>query len=214
MARVLKVAPVFAALIAIAAPSVAQLTTQHVSSDDALSSALSNQRFLGEGCMVDSRSFGVELGGDPGNPAATAQYQWPNGKAVGWTLTYDSSTDVVTLSVDGTTLSSVASLVGFTEIFVKARAQDAGAEVRVDNLVLDGQAIDDQSRASGDDLDILWISGGTLFDGFTLTGRATMTWSESTPSPPRLVFQLNVGSLGPVTVYAATWGTLKNYFYR
>ena len=216
MARVLKVAPVFAALIAIAIPAGAQLITQHLASDADMLAALSDTLFVGEGRIGDGLSaatFEIDLGGDSGSPAATAQYGWPNGTAVSWTLTYDNVTDLVTFTVDGITLNYVTPLSGFSSVFVRARAVDAGTGIVVDDLVLDGVAVTDQSQATGDGLDILWISGGTLFDGFTMTGRATMTWSGAVPSQSRLAFQLKVGSLNPVKIYNDTsWGQLKALF--
>jgi hypothetical protein len=214
MARVLKVAPVFAALIAIAIPAGAQLMTQHLTSDAEMLSALSDTLFVGEGRIGDGLSaatFEIDLGGDTGSPATTAQYGWPNGTAVSWTLTYDNVTDLVTFTVDGISLSYVTPLDGFTDVFVRTRAVDAGTDILVDDLVLDGEVVTDQSQATGDGLDILWISGGTLFNGFTMTGRATMTWTGAMPTQSRLAFQLKVGSLKPVRI-DGSWGRMKNYF--
>ncbi|MGD8413016.1 MAG: hypothetical protein PVF33_02220 [Candidatus Latescibacterota bacterium] len=216
MARVLKVFTVFAALVVVAIPAAAQLTTHHLTSDAEMLSALSDTLFVGEGRIGDGWSaatFEIDLGGDTGNPATTAQYGWPNGTAVTWTLTYDSSTDLVTFTVDGIPLSYVTPLDGFTDIFVRARAVNAGSDIVVDDLVLDGAVVGDQSHAAGDGLDILWISGGTLFDGFTMTGRATMSWTGTMPSQSRLAFQLKVGRLKPVKVYnKVSWGKLKAYY--
>jgi len=178
---------------------------------------LSNTLFVGEGRIgdgVSAATFELDLGGDTGSPATTAQYGWPNGTAVSWTLTYDHVTDLVTFTVDGITLSYATPLDGFTDVFVRTRAVDSGTEILVDDLVLDGEVVADQSQATGNGLDILWISGGTIFNGFTMTGRATMTWTGAMPSQSRLAFQLKVGTLQPVYVYRASWGRMKNYFNK
>jgi hypothetical protein len=216
MARALKVAPVIAALIAIAVPAGAQLMTQHLTSDTEMLSALSGKQFVGEGRIGDGWSaatFEIDVGGDAGNPASTAHYNWPNGKAVSWTLTYNNTTDLVTFTVDGVSLSYIAPLDDFTDLFIRAQAVDVDADILVDELVLDGAVVGDYSRAVGNGLDILWISGGTLFDGFTMTGRVTMTWTDSTPDQSLLAFQFEVGRLNPVKIYNdGSWGKLKAYF--
>ena len=48
MARVLKVAPVIAALLAVAVPAGAQLITQHLNTDADMLSVLSDTLFVGE----------------------------------------------------------------------------------------------------------------------------------------------------------------------
>jgi hypothetical protein len=216
MARVLTVAPVFAVLLAVAAPASAQLTTQHLGSDADMLSVLSDTLFVGEGRIGDGWSaatFEIDLGGDTGKPATTAQYGWPNGTAVSWTLSYDQTTNVVTFTVDGITLSYVTPLDGFTDVFVRTRAVNAGSDILVDDLVLDGAAVSDQSQAVADGLDILWISGAQLFDGFSLTGQTTMSWTGAMPTQSRLAFQLKVGKLKPVKVYGdVTWGRLKKLY--
>jgi len=218
MARVLKVAPIFAALLAVAVPAGAELMTQHLAFDADMLSVLSDTLFVGEGRIGDGWSaatFEIDLGGDTGSPASTAQYGWPNGSAVSWTLTYDHTTDLVTFTVDGITLNYTTPLDGFSDIFVRTRAVNLESEILVDDMVLDGEAVGDQSNAVGDGLDILWISGGTLFDGFTMTGRTTMSWTGDIPTQSRLAFQLKVGKLLPVRVYdQKTWGKLKSMFNK
>ena len=216
MARVLKVAPVIAALLAVAVPAGAQLITQHLTSDADMLSVLSDTLFVGEGRIGDGWSaatFEIDLGGDTGNPATTAQYGWPNGTAVPWTLTYDHTTDLVTFTVDGIALSYTTPLGGFTDIFVRARAVNVDSEILVDDMVLDGEAVGDQSHAVGNGLDILWINGGTVFNGFTMTGQTTMSWTGAMPSQSRLAFQLKIGKLEPVRIISdKTWGNYKSMY--
>jgi len=151
---------------------------------------------------------------DAGNPAITAQYDWPNGTAVPWTLSFDAMTQLVTLTVDNVTLQYTTPLGGFTDVFVRSRAVNAGSAMLVDNLVLDGEAVAGSSNAVGGGLDILRISGGVLADGFVLSGRATMSWTGDRPTQARLAFQMKVGTLEAVYVEKATWGQLKNMYNR
>jgi hypothetical protein len=200
-----------------AGPVTASLTVSHVATDAEMLGLLSDTLFVGEGRIGDgagAATFEVDLGGDTGNPAMTAQYDWPNGTAVPWTLSYDGMTHMVTFTVDNITLQYVSPLNGFTDVFVRSRAVNTGSEMRVNNLVLDGNAAGDASDAIGDGLDILWISGGVLADGFVLTGQATMSWTGDRPTQSRLAFQIKIGTLATVYVERATWGQLKSRFSR
>lgn len=116
--------------------------------------------------------------------------------------------------MDDVVLSYVSPLSGFTEIFVRTRAVNADSEILVDNLVLDGENVNDNSEAIANSggLDILWISGGTLLDGFTLSGQTTMSWIGTPPTQSRLAFQLKVGTIQTVPVKGSTWGEVKNLF--
>jgi len=218
MARALKLAPVLAALIAIStSPAVAGLTTTHLATDAEMLALLTDTLFVGEGRIGDgagAATFEIDLGGDTGNPATTAQYDWPNGTAVPWTLTYDYLSDLITFTVDGITLSYTTPLGAFTDIFVRARAVNVGSSINVDNMVLDGETVGDFSQATGDGLDILWITGGTLSNGFTISGHTTMEWTGDRPTQSRLAFQIKVGKLSPVDDEQASWGQVKNLFNR
>jgi hypothetical protein len=213
MARGIKIFIALAALVAtVAGSSAAGLTTSHIGSDAEMLLLLSDERFVGEGRIGDGWSaatFEIDLGGDSGSPATTAQYGWPNGTAVAWSLTYDHTTDLISFTVDGITLNYTTPLSGFTDIFVRARAINAGSGIVVDNLVLDGKNVGDNSSATGDGLDILWVSGGELSDGFTVSGHATMSWTGDPPTQSRLAFQIKVGTLNTVDIRQTTWGALK-----
>jgi hypothetical protein len=218
MTRWIKVALWLAALtIATAGPAWAVLTTAHLATDAQMLAMLSDKLFVGEGRIGDgwgAATFEIDLGGDTGNPNTTDQYSWPNGTSVPWTLTYDHITDDVTFTVDGITLYYKAPLSGFTDIFVRTRAVNSGTEIVVDNLVLDAEVVGDVSDADGDitGLDILRISGGTLANGFTLTGNTTMTWTGDPPSQSRLSIQIKVGKLTTVKLERVTWGNFKSMF--
>ena len=115
-----------------------------------------------------------------------------------------------TFTVDDVVLSYVTPLSGFTEVFLRTRAVNADSDILVDDVVLDGETVGDVSHAVGSDgLDILWISGGLLLDGFTLTGSTTMTWTGSPPTGSRLAFQIKVGTLETVPVEDSSWGSIK-----
>jgi hypothetical protein len=211
MTRGLKTSLFLLAMFIVASPATAVITTSHLATDAEMLALLSDTLFVGEGRIGDgsgAATFEADLGGDTGNPATTAQYDWPNGTAVPWSLTFDHTTNLITFVVDGVTLTYTTPLGGVTGIFVRARAVNVGSDILVDDLVLDSETLGDVSYAAGNGLDILWISGATLNDGFAITGKTTMSWTGARPTQSRLGFQIKVGTLKPVYVRPATWGRL------
>ena len=204
---------VFVLIVLSAGASWSALTTSHLGTDAEMLGLLSDTLFVGEGRIGDgagAATFEVDLGGDFGDPDQTAQYDWPNESAVSWTLTYDHVTYLATFTVDDVVLSYVSPLAGFTEIFLRTRAVNADSDIIVDNLVLDGENVNDVSNAVGSNgLDILWISGAILLDGFTLTGQTTMSWTGTPPTQSRLAFQIKIGTIKTVPTKGSTWGGVK-----
>jgi len=197
-----------------AAPAMGALTTQHLATDQELLDLLSDTLYVAEGRIGNNAmngDFEIDLGGSTSAPEVQRQYVWPNGTPVAWSLVYDHLTNLVTFTVGAEVLSWTSPLSGYTDVFVRTRAVDAGSSITIDAIVLDAEAVGDASAASGDasGLDILWIGGGTLHDGFTLTGQATMDWTGATPLHSRLAFQIKVGKLVPLPVEETTWGQVK-----
>jgi hypothetical protein len=190
------------------------LTTSHIGTDAEMLDLLSDSLFVAEGRIGDgagAATFEVDLGGDTGAPATTAQYAWPNGGAVAWSVHYNHLTHLITFTVDTVVLQWATPLSGFTDLFVRTRAVNADTQILVDDLVLDAQNVGDASQAvaNSDGLDILWIAGGTLTDGFTLSGTTTMSWAGAMPTQSRLAFQVKVGTLSTVGTEESTWGRVK-----
>jgi hypothetical protein len=139
----------------------------------------------------------------------TAEKNWVNGTDYNFNVTYDSVTENVTYTVDGTTISMPAhhpltAPFLFSDFAIRTRATRAGSQIDVFNLSLTVQGTDipiDQtaygetntSTAFGptppSDLDILWIRANYLaqqvnpsldiMNGFTLTGTQRMTWDTA-----------------------------------
>lgn len=215
MTRGLKASLVLLGASIVASPVAAEITTSHLASDAEMLSILPYTLVVGEGRIghgLGTATFEADLGGDTGNPPTTAQYDWPNGTAVPWTLTYDHVTNLITFVVDDVTLTYPAPLEGFTDIFVRARAVNVDSDRLVNDLILESGTLGDASREAGNGLGILRISGVTPRDGFTISGRTTMSWTGATPNQPCLAFQIEVGNLKPVYVAPATWGRLKKLF--
>lgn len=196
-----------------ASPASAALSTQHISSDAALLALQPALEFVAEGRIGDlggAATFETDLGHDTAAPYTTHQYAWVSGQDEPFTLAW--SAGVASFTIGGHTLTYPTSLTANT-LFLRTRAIDAGSSVRVSGLVLDGEAIADQSEALADGLDILQVSGGTLTDGFTLTGTARLTWTGAAPTQSRLAFQIKVGTQQATPAVGSTWGRIKRLSY-
>jgi len=188
------------------------LTTKHLSTDAELLALISDTLFVAEGRIGDlggAATFELDLGQSTAAPNTSAQYGWVNGQVEPFTLTYNNVTKIVTFALGGRSLAYTTPFPMFGDVFVRTRAVDSGREIVVQNLVLDGQSVGDVSHAVGDGLDILWISGGSLSDGFTLTGTATLSWTGAPPTQSRLAFQIKVAKLSVIGVDNDTWGGIK-----
>jgi hypothetical protein len=198
-----------------AAPVSAQLVTRHVATDAEMLAVIQNIAFVAEGRIGDrggAATFELDLGDDTGNPATTAQYNWQSAQAEPFTLGYDKSSNVVTFTLGGRTLVySPAN--AFKEFFVRTRATEASTSVQVCDLVLNGGSVGDVSSAAGPDgLDILAVSGVDLYQGFTLTGVAVLSWGATPPTQSRLAFQVKVGNAPTVPAEETTWGKIKGLY--
>jgi hypothetical protein len=193
--------------------SYADITTSHIASDAEMLEMLTDTMFVSEGRIGDrggAATFELDLGDDTGAPATTAHYDWQSGAVEPFTVSYNPGTGEVTFSLGGIVLSYITPYWDFEQIFVRCRAVNDGSWIRVDNLVIDGETVGDQSYAAGNGLDILWIHGASLSDGFVLTGDATLAWTGTPPRNSRLAFQIKVGNLGIIATENSTWGRIKS----
>jgi len=203
---------VLSGFLALLSTSAFALTTKHLATDAELLELVSDTIFVAEGRIGDlggAATFELDLGQSTVAPSTTAQYAWVSGQAEPFILTYNSGTGLVTFTLGGRTLSYATPFPMFGDIFVRTRAVDAGNSIIVQDLMLDGQNVGDVSNAVGAGLDILWISGGLLSDGFTLTGTATLSWAGAPPTQSRLAFQIKVAKLSVVGTGDGTWGGIK-----
>jgi len=204
-----------AALLVVPVTAVAALSTSHLATDAELFALLPTFDFVAEGRIGDlggAATFELDLGATTSAPAVMAQYAWQNAVVEPFTLVYDAGAAEARFTLGGHTLI-YSTLLGADELFVRTRAIPAGSSVVVQDLVLDGDPVGDLSQASGDGLDILRIEGGTLMDGFVLTGNAVLAWTGTPPSQSRLAFQIKVGKSDVVGVTPATWGRIKSLYH-
>ncbi|MBN2071168.1 MAG: hypothetical protein JW814_06885 [Candidatus Krumholzibacteriota bacterium] len=200
-------------LISFSAAS-AEVMTEHFETDAEMLEYLSDTMFVAEGRIGDRggyATFELDIGNDTGAPAQTAQYDWISGQPEPFTVSYDAVTRQVAFSLGGTTLYYTTEYFDFDQIFVRTRATNAETSILIDDIVVDGEAISDQSYADGNDgLDILWIIGANLNDGFLLSGTATLSWTGTAPTNSRLAFQVKVGKLALIDTEEASWGGIKS----
>lgn len=167
--------------------------TAHYSSDVLLTSV----SFEAEGRIGDRggvQTYELDIGPSTTSPAQTAQYDWPNGTPVPFTLTYDNVTNLVSFTVGAGTLAYTPAQMSI-DIFIRTRAVYANTGISVDNLVLNGIPLGESANTQipgSSGIDILHIHGADLSAGFTLTGQTTMTWSGSPPPSSKLSFQIKV----------------------
>ncbi len=168
--------------------------------------------FTGEGRIGDrggAATFELDLGRTTAAPSQTAQYDWQSGVAERFSLSYDAFMNRVTYTLGGVTLTYQPDRF-FNDVFVRTRATQGGTVAVVQDLVLEGVAVAEASQAMGPNAtDILRISGGSLHDGFTLTGTAVLTWQAPAPTQSNLAFQIKVGAVPVNPIDEITWGRLK-----
>jgi hypothetical protein len=187
-------------------------TVSHLATDAELLALISDTIFVAEGRIGDlggAATFELDLGQSTAAPNTTAQYPWINGAVEPFTLTYNSGTGLITFTLGGKVLAYTTPFPMFGDIFIRTRAVDADRSVMVGDLVLNGGSVGDVSSAVGPGLDILWISGAPLSNGFILTGTATLAWIGPAPTQSRLAFQIKVAKLSVVGTEDESWGGIK-----
>jgi hypothetical protein len=199
-------------LVLLLSTGVFAFTVSHLATDADLLALISDTIFVAEGRIGDlggAATFELDLGQSTAAPYTTAQHPWTSGTVEPFTLAYNAGTGLVTFSIGGKVLTYTTPFPMFGDIFVRTRAVDTDRSVIVGDLVLNGQSVGDVSSAAGPGLDILWISGAALSNGFTLTGTATLAWSGAPPTQSRLAFQIKVAKLAVVGAAAESWGGIK-----
>lgn len=211
----MRIVIVAALAILVSVPAFAGIITRHVATDAEMLAYIQNLAVVAEGRIGDrggAATFELDLGDDTGNPATTAQYNWQSAQAEPFTLVYDNTSNVATFSLGGRTLIYSPGN-SFQEFFVRTRATEASTSVQVFDLVLNGVGVGDASSAAGPDgLDILAVSGVDLYEGFTLTGVAVLSWGATPPTQSRLAFQIKVGNAPAVPAEETTWGKIKGLY--
>ena len=89
--------------------------------------------------------------------------------------------------------------------------RESAVTVLKNGLVLNGEAVEDQSSTTGPGgLDILLIYGVPIGEGFTLEGVATLSWTGAPPVQSRLAFQIKVARSAIIGTEPTSWGAIKN----
>ena len=203
-------------LVLLAPAAEAQLRWGHFATDTEMLEVLSDTLFVAEGRIGDldgAATFELDLGYSTSAPDVAAQYGWVSGQAEPFTLTYDPVGSEVTFALGGQTLVYTSAFDDFGVMFLRTRAVNDLSTVTLTGLILDSTPIPDSSGASGPDgLDILWITGTDLGQGFTLVGTATLYWTGTAPTQSRLGFQIKVARYGAVPTAGSSWGQVRQLY--
>ncbi len=193
----------------------AYLRTLHFNTDTELMRYLSESVFTAEGRIGDlsGPEHELDMGQSTMDLVITASYEWHSGVSEPFSLVYDYNTETVVFSLGGRNLHYSTEHSGFDVIFVRTRAVDGGTIVTIDNLVLNGQWVNDFTGVTGPDgRDVLLIYGVTIARGFALTGTATLSWTGNPPVDQRLAFQIKVARSAVVATESSTWSAIKSLY--
>ena len=185
-------------LLVASVPSALAVTTSHIATDAELNALLPVKSFVAEGRIGDlggAATFELDIGAETSAPAQTAQYAWPNGVDVPFTITL--SGNVAKLIVGSKVVSYTVAQTPGGDFYVRTRSNKAGASIKISSLVLNDVSISDQSYAvygTNGGLDILRVQGSDLTTPFALTGIARLSWNTSSaPNNSNLAFQVKFG---------------------
>lgn len=206
----------FTALFTLAAGPALALTVSHIT-DVEMVGMLDTRTYVGEGRAGDGAgitTYEFDLGGTMGAPSITGDYPWVNGDGgLSWEIEYDSATDMVVFVLGVSSLQWGIPLSLDTEIFIRAVTARNDITVTTSKLVLDGVVVGDAAAQTGTaGVDLLWISGGALSDGFTLSGDLEISWTGATPSADDFLLQFEVGTLATIPTEEVSWGAVKALF--
>ena len=182
-------------LLGLNCPSVHAATLTHLSSDDEMNALMPDIAFVAEGRIGDRDGITThELNlheFDPGNPQITEQFNWQNGVAENFELSYDSALSLVQFTI-GDRILNYNYTDPFSDIFIRTRAVNPGSSMLLSDLWLDQISLGEQSYAVAETggLDILRISD--VIADFKLIGTSTMFWQDSPPTQAKLAFQIKV----------------------
>ncbi|MBA5866248.1 MAG: hypothetical protein GDA67_06065 [Nitrospira sp. CR1.3] len=200
------------------------LTVTIYNDDNDNATAGLTRTFEAEGRIGNRATNGThetDIGPSTSAPAATGQKIWASGTDYAFSLTYNPTTSQASFNVTGASPNPLNYMItdpllnGFATdtLFLRLFAQDYyNDSLRLDQLLLDGAAVGAQSYSvgngsgNGSHLNIK-LTGSELLDGFTLTGRAKMTFTSSGgyPQNSQLAFQLKGIDLVAVPLPGAVW---------
>lgn len=116
----------------------------------------------------------VDDGSDP------SSYDWGSGVAVDFSLSYNPSDGSVVYTVGGKTLNwTYSPNKAFSYIIPFAKGDANGNNTLLSNLVLDGINLPDLDSGSAYKGLIVPLSDAQQSDGFSISGKATLTWGAS-----------------------------------
>jgi hypothetical protein len=170
-----------AGLFALPSASYA-VSLSHLSSDIEYNDIVKDDAFVAEGRIGGKSTYELDIHTleDENNTFSVhtqKDFSWQNGVAQAFELKYNAASKIATYIVGNETLTySVKN--PFSDIFIRTRSVD-GSSISINNLNLNGKAINGISSIQNNALDYLRIEG---VDGsFNLKGDSIMKWAGTTP---------------------------------
>ena len=172
--------------------------TDHLYSKKDYNKVVTDVSFTATARFGNNRYYGsYELGTGSFFPYRWQQFQWSKGSAEHFSLEYNSSANLLTYTVGSARINY--NVYGtFTDMFIKTSATKKGSWISIDNLLLNGESIDDFSYANyyGDKNDYLHISSLLFSDDFILEGYSRMFWLDNKlPIYSKLFYELTLVSV-------------------
>jgi predicted ribosomally synthesized peptide with SipW-like signal peptide len=139
-----------------------------------------------------SGAWELAVGDEPGTSGEFVQgnYVWTSGQAVDWSVAYDASSDELSFTFDGNTISDTLDDQPDGRMGIQGKADEATVDASIDSLSIDGSpaplsgptSITATNDGSGREIKHLLVN--TAFDGstsFEVSGKATVTLQGDYP---------------------------------
>ena len=167
----------------------------------------------GNDALNGDRELGINNPDDDSKPftGAEGDFDWTSGQSYEFSFGYTAATQLLSLTLDGTTIdtSSVSGgvdLAGAKSLFIRTRNKPGEDFTTLSDLELNGHAIPGAAvfDPSSVDVQYLQVFGFDLADDWELTGDITMTW-DGTASGSNPAAQFKVTYVVPIPLPVGAW---------
>lgn len=191
-------------IVAIPSVSSAQTFTVTPSSDAEVNSATIASVAEGRiGDLLGAATFEVDLGQNTAQPVQKQQFNWSNGTALPFVVTYNGSQ--FTYKVGGNPVLNYTPTTPFTTIYIRTNAVKTGSSVAVASCTLNGESLPllalSSVGATSPQVKVFKITGLSSNQPFTLSCLTQMDWQgqpqvlgdQTAPHQSQLSYQVKVG---------------------
>jgi hypothetical protein len=160
----------------------------------------------------NSTTVGVErelgINDNTGAPQASGQFEWTSGTAYAFSFAYLEATDLLSLTVDGTSISTnLFDLDDARSIFIRTRNNDTNF-VTLSDLTLNTHPFSSVFDSGSADVQYLQVGGIDFSQDWTLAGTISLNiGANSSNSLPAAQFKIT--DVAPIPLPAAAWMLLS-----